>query len=68
MHGSKEYILQNTLFPRMDVRLGVIAGLAEKSSSTSYANTLDEEFIKKREKVFLLVPVIMKRWSIYGRR
>lgn len=50
VQGFKEYILQNKLFPRVDVRSAIIAKIAKKCNSTSYPNTLDVNFIKLREK------------------
>jgi ATP-binding cassette subfamily B protein len=53
VQGFKEYIRQNTLFPRVDVRFAVIAKIARKCNTTSYPNTLDVNFIKLREKAHL---------------
>ena len=53
MHGFKEYIRQNTLFPRVDVRSAVIAKIAWKCNVTSYPNTLDATFVKLREKAHM---------------
>lgn len=50
LQGLKEYVRQNTLFPRVDVRSAIIGMLARKSVCTAYPNTLDQEFIKLREK------------------
>lgn len=50
VHGFKEYVRQNTLFPRVDVRSAIIAKIAEKCNVTSYPNTLDVNFIRLREK------------------
>ena len=52
VHGFKEYIQQNTLFPRVDVRSAIIAKVARKCNITSYPNTLDVNFIKLREKAY----------------
>lgn len=53
VHGFKEYIRQNTLFPRVDVRSAVIAKIAWKCNVTSYPNTLDANFVKLREKAHM---------------
>lgn len=50
VRGFKEYVRQNTLFPRVDVRSAIIAKVAGKCCITSYPNTLDVNFIKLREK------------------
>ena len=44
IQGLKEYIKQNTLFARVDVRSAIIGKLASKSNCTSYPNTLEERF------------------------
>ena len=51
--GLREYIAQNTLFPRVDVRSAIIAKIAGKCNTTSYPNTLDTGFTKLREKATL---------------
>ena len=48
--GLKDYIVQNTLFPRVDVRTVIIGMIARKSNMTAFSNTLDADFIKLREK------------------
>ena len=53
INGFKEYIEQNTLFARVDVRSAIIAKVAKKCNMTSYPNTLDADFIKMREKAHL---------------
>lgn len=53
INGFKEYIKQNTLFARVDVRSAIIGKVAEKCNVTSYPNTLDADFIKMREKAHL---------------
>lgn len=50
INGFKEYVKQNTLFGRVDVRSAIIAKTTEKSNMTSYPNTLNADFIKMREK------------------
>lgn len=52
-NGLKEYVKQNTLFARVDVRSDIIGKLARKCNMTSYPNTLDASFIKLREKAHL---------------
>ena len=53
INGFKEYVRQNTLFARVDVRSAIIAKVAKKCNMTSYPNTLDADFIKMREKAHL---------------
>ena len=53
INGFKEYVKQNTLFARVDVRSAIIAKVAQKCNMTSYPNTLDADFIKMREKAHL---------------
>ena len=53
INGFKEYVKQNTLFARIDVRSAIIAKVAKKCNMTSYPNTLDADFIKMREKAHL---------------
>lgn len=53
IQGFKEYIVQNTLFSRVDVRSAIIGKLARKSNMTSYPNTLDVNFTKLRDKAHL---------------
>lgn len=48
--GGKEYIEQNVMFPRIDVRSAIIGLLGRKSNTTAYPNTLKPDFIKLREK------------------
>ena len=50
INGFKEYVKQNTLFARVDVRSAIIGMVAKKCKITSYPNTLDVDFIKMREK------------------
>ena len=52
-NGLKEYVKQNTLFARVDVRSVIIGKLARKCNMTSYPNTLDANFIKLRDKAHL---------------
>lgn len=53
INGFMEYVKQNTLFARVDVRSAIIAKVAKKCNMTSYPNTLDTDFIKMREKAHL---------------
>ena len=53
INGFKEYVKQNTLFARVDVRSAIIGKVAKKCNMTSYPNTLDADFIKMREKAHL---------------
>ena len=52
-NGLKEYVKQNTLFARVDVRSVIIGKLARKCNMTSYPNTLDVNFNKLAEKAHL---------------
>ena len=52
-NGLKEYVKQNTMFVRVDVRSVIIGRLARKCNMTSYPNTLDANFIKLREKAHM---------------
>jgi ATP-binding cassette, subfamily B, bacterial len=52
VQGLNEYIKQNTLFPRVDVRSAIIGMISNKCNRTSYPNTLDDNFIKLREKAY----------------
>ena len=52
IQGFKEYVKQNTLFPRVDIRSAIIGKLGNKCNNTSYPNTLCESFTKLREKAF----------------
>lgn len=53
INGFKEYVKQNTLFARVDVRSAIIGKVAQKCNMTSYPNTLDADFNKMREKAHL---------------
>lgn len=50
VHGFKRYVLENTMFPRVDVRSAIIEKIVRKSNLTSYPNTLNQSFIRLREK------------------
>lgn len=51
--GVKDYIKENTMFPRVDVRSEVIGMITFKSNTTSFPNTLDAEYIKLRDKSYM---------------
>ncbi len=51
--GFKEYIDQNALFANVDVRTKIIGLIARKANMTSFPNTLDENFIKLRERAHM---------------
>lgn len=51
--GFKEYIDQNALFANIDVRTKIIGMIGRKSIMTSFPNTLDENFIKLRERAHM---------------
>lgn len=53
LQGFDEYIQENTMFPRVDVRTAIIAKIAWKSTTTSYPNTLDADFLKLQDKAHL---------------
>ena len=48
--GARDYIKENAMFPRVDVRTAIIGMISFKSNTTSFPNTLDAEYIKLREK------------------
>ena len=52
VQGFREYVVQNTLFARVDVRFTIVGKIAAKSMTTSYPNTLKDDFLKLREKAF----------------
>ena len=51
--GVKEYIDQNSLFANIDVRSKIIGMIGRKSITTSFPNTLNEKFIKLRERAHM---------------
>ena len=53
IQGFTDYVNQNTMFPRVDVRTVIIGMLGRKSNMTSYPNTLDADYIKLREKAHM---------------
>ena len=48
--GLKAYFKQIALFPRVDVRSGIVGMIGRKCNMTSFPNTLEAKFIKLREK------------------
>lgn len=50
--GIRRYIRTNTLFARVDVRTRIIGLVSYKSNTTSYANNLDVNFIRLRDKSY----------------
>lgn len=51
--GFKDYIKENTMFPRVDVRSAIVGMVTLKSNITSYPNTLNADYIKLREKSYM---------------
>ena len=51
--GVKDYIKENTMFPRVDVRSAIIGMISYKSNTTSFPNTLDADYIKLRDKSYM---------------
>lgn len=49
----KDYVKENTLFPRVDVRSAIIGMISFKCNTTSFPNTLDEKYIKLRDKAYM---------------
>ncbi len=49
----RDYIKENTMFPRVDVRSVIVGMIGFKSNTTSFPNTLDADFIKLREKAYM---------------
>ena len=50
--GIKDYIKENTLFPRVDVRSAIVGMITEKCNTTSYPNTLQAQYLKYRDKAY----------------
>ena len=48
--GLKEYLREISMYPRVDVRSGIVGMIARKCNMTSFPNTLDVKFIKLKEK------------------
>ena len=53
LQGLADYVNQNSMFPRVDIRTVIIGMLGRKSNMTSYPNTLDADYIKLREKAHM---------------
>ena len=53
IQGLTDYVNQNVMFPRVDIRTVIIGMLGRKSNMTSYPNTLDADYIKLREKAHM---------------
>jgi len=51
--GIKDYIKENTMYPRVDIRSVIIGMITFKCNTTAFPNTLDTEFIKLREKAYM---------------
>ena len=51
--GFREYIDENVMFARVDVRSHIIGLVGRKSNMTSYPNNMNTEFIKLRERAHL---------------
>ena len=49
----KDYIKENTLFPRVDVRTAIIGMISFKCNTTSFPNTLNADYIKLRDKSYM---------------
>ena len=50
LNFAKEYLSQNQMFPRIDVRVAIIGLLGKKCNTTSFPNTLNPAFIRLRDK------------------
>lgn len=50
LRGIYAYLRTIDMYPRVEVRISIIDKITDKSGSTSYPNTLDPVFLKKREK------------------
>ena len=50
LKGLQKYVDENARFPVIDIRTQIVNDLNEKSGTTSYPNTLDPSFIRKRDK------------------
>ena len=51
--SARDYIKENTLFPRVDVRSEIIGMISFKCNTTSFPNTLDADYIKLRDKSYM---------------
>ena len=50
LNGLQGYVKQNTMFSRVDVRMGIISALNTKACTTSYPNTRDPAILRLFEK------------------
>lgn len=50
--GLKDYLKQNVLFPKIDVRNAIAEKITVKCNTTSYPNTLKADYIKLRDKSY----------------
>lgn len=50
LKGLLKYVDVNVMFPVIDIRTQIVNDIIQKSGTTSYPNTLDPLFIRKREK------------------
>ena len=50
LNGLQGYVKQNTMFSRVDVRMGIISTLNTKACTTSYPNTRDPAILRLFEK------------------
>ena len=50
LQGTKKYMDTNADYPRIDIRSYIVGIIVSKCNMTSYPNTLDEDFIKLRER------------------
>ncbi len=53
LNFAKEYVFENEMFARVDVRTVIIGMLGKKCNTTSFPNTLKPDFIKLRDKAHL---------------
>lgn len=67
IQGFKKYIKQNSLSPRIDVRSAIVGKIANKSICTSYPNTLEENFVKLREKAHFSCSETIRPQSTFGK-
>ena len=51
--SARDYIKENTLFVRVDVRSAIIGMISFKCNTTSFPNTLDAGYIKLRDKSYM---------------
>ena len=51
--STRDYIKENTLFVRVDVRTAIIGMISFKSNTTSFPNTLEADYIKLQDKAYM---------------